>query len=948
MSFLFDLSKNIVSSGIPLQETVVVLPNERARRMLLHHLTQNLKLPAFLPAIYSIEHFMDLLSPLQTLDKLELLTSLYESTRKMDPPVAESFDDMLTWAPAYLSDIDEIDMQMQDGEYVFRTLAFDKEFTIAMADEKSKEALQEKMSFYARLAELYTLFRQHLRNGKCAYSGLKFRDCAENMDKYATKLNFKHFVFAGFHVFTPSELAVVRYIKDHYDAQFFFDVDPFYCDFQKDDRFTTAYFLKKICSGLDMPLESVQFVNHHYEEVEKKIQIVGAAKEMNQIYYAIGQLERIKQEQGSLDDTALVLADEQLLVPFLSAFDVKEANVTMGYPIKATPAYTLLNSLLDMYQTALRYSKNGVMRFHHRDVVAVLRNPIVRKCLFQDEKQYKSTLAEVEDNQRALFSQENLPTDCFPVFSVDTETLLPELVRYFEQLLKSKESESKMNTLLNMMYDALNKANVSLQRLAQQGSPMQFSTIKYAIGLQLDRLTLAFKGNPLKGLQIMGLLETRTLDFKHVIILSVNEGVLPAGISYNTLLPFEIKYDNHSLPNYLYKDQVYAYHFFRLLQRAEDIVLLYNNVSDVSLVEKSRFISQLEFLHKELNLKNIELQYPTVGFQYKAAAPDPIEVPKTDEMLEKLRQMRYSATSLNQYINCPLQFYLGSVCKIQPRQTFQEKVESNIIGTVVHSLLQDVFDEIKEKPTEHRRTIDEFLQHIKEKIEDKLLNADDLKLYLTPFDLTHGRIYLAIRMIENDVRNYLEKAKRELEIGKVKIVGNEIDLEVPIQVGSDQIRLHGIIDRLQVNQTDSQTNIPVVVDYKTGSVDELIVKPEALDALFKDPKYKQMVQVLIYALLLKYADNPDLSQLGGSPELQCGIISIKDSNKNLEFPDYWHPASFGEKKESVDKVNQDVLTAFEASLKDLLVEILNPKKTFNQASDEKHCKNCNYKQICQR
>ena len=950
MSFLFDLSQNILSSGIPLQETVVVLPNERARRMLLHHLTQNLKLPAFLPAIYSIEHFMDLLSPLQTLDKLELLTSLYESTRKMDPPVAESFDDMLTWAPAYLSDIDEIDMQMQDGEYVFRTLAFDKEFTIAMSDEKSKESLQEKMSFYARLAELYTLFRQRLRNEKCAYGGLKFRDCAENMDKYAAKLNFKHFVFAGFHVFTPSELAVVRYIKDHYDAKFFFDVDPFYCDFQKDDRFTTAYFLKKICSGLDMPLDSVQFVNHHYEEVEKKIQIVGAAKEMNQIYYAIGQLERIKQEHGSLDDTALVLADEQLLVPFLSAFDVKEANVTMGYPIKATPAYTLLNSLLDMYQTALRYSKNGVMRFHHRDVVAVLRNPIVRKCLFQDEKQYKSTLAEVEDNQRALYMYADLPADCFPVFSVDTESLLPALVQYFDQLLKTNESESKISALLHMMYDALNKTNASIQRLVQQGAPMQLSTIKYAIGLQLDRLTLAFKGDPIKGLQVMGLLETRTLDFKHVIMLSVNEGVLPAGISYNTLLPFEIKYDNHSLPNYLYKDQVYAYHFFRLLQRAEDVVLIYNNVSDVSLVEKSRFISQLEFLQKELNLKNMELQYPMVGFQYKAMVPEPITVRKTDEMLQKLRRMYYSATSLNQYINCPLQFYLGSVCKIQPRQTFQERVESNIIGTVVHALLEDVFNEIKDRPSEHRRIIDDFLQKLKGNIEDKLLNDNSLKLFLTPYDLTHGRIYLAIRMVENDVRNYLEKAKRELEIGKVKIVGNEIKLDSDVQVEDTTIKLYGIIDRLQVNQTATNPAVPVVVDYKTGWVSDmgLKVKPDTLDLLFKDTKYKQMVQVLFYAILLKHTKHADLSRLMNSPELQCGIISIKDANKNIEFPEYWHPALFGDKNDATDMVTQDVLTAFETCLQDLLKEILNPDVPFGQTSDAKHCAYCDFKQICQR
>ncbi len=949
MSFLSDLSKNIVSSGMPLQETVIVLPNERARRMLVNHISDNLKLPAFLPVIYSIEHFIDMLSPLQTLDKLSLLVRLREIVSQMDPPLELSFDEMLAWAPAYLSDIDEIDMQLQDGEYVFKTLAFDKEFTIAMAHEDQKESLQEKMSFYARLAELYTLFRNQLRQEGKAYGGLKYRDCADHIDVYARKLNFKHFVFAGFHVFTPAELTVIRYLKEHFHVSFFFDIDPFYCDFNQDNRFTTAYFLKKICSGLNLHMESLKYVNHHYEETQKRIQIVGISKEMNQIYYAIDQIKRIQREEGSLDNTAVVLADEQLLLPFLSAYGMEGVNVTMGYPFRATPAYTLLNTLLDLYQSALRYSRAGDMRFHHRDVVALLRNPLVRQCLFPDEASYKEKMADLENNQRALYSRTDLPAAYLPDFTTDTKTLLPALIAYVEQMLGYVDSDSQGYALLSMLLEALKTADTALENIHQEPS-FALSTVKYAIGLQTDILSLPVKGDPLKGLQVMGLLETRTLDFKHIIMLSVNEGVLPAGISYNTLLPFEIRYDNDSLPNYLYKDQVYAYHFFRLLQRAEDIVLVYNNNSDTSLMEKSRFITQLEFLKKEHHLDNIQLEYPQVSFQFKASVPENIVVKKTDEMMGKLKKMSFSATALKRYINCPLQFYYRNLCGIEPRQSFQERIESNIIGTVVHALLESVFNEIKEQPADFRQIIGDFLGHAEERIAQEILNNEDIKLNLSMYDLTHGRMYLATRMVYNNVCNYLQKAEKELETGQVKIVGNEVKVtcDLPLADGNT-VGLYGILDRLQMYQSEKVT-YPVVVDYKTGKVDDTYLKVAStnMKVVVEDVRYEKLLQLLFYALLLKRTKQEDLAAIGRAPQVQCGIMCIKDANKPGAYPDYWHPALIEGGGEPEDCISAEVLEAFQSSIQELLAEILDKDKPFNQTDDESHCGYCDFKHICRR
>lgn len=950
MSFLAKLSQSIVESGVPLQETVIVLPNERARRMLINHLATHLKLPAFMPAIYSIESFVSQLSPLQTVDKLELVAELYETSRQMTPPVADTFDQMLTWAPAYLSDIDEIDMQMQDGEYVFRTLAFDKEFVIAMAHADEQSALQEKMHFYSRLAELYGAFQQYLLQQRKAYSGLKYRDCADHIADYVTKMPYKHYVFAGFHVFTPSEIAIVKHIKTHFNAQFFFDIDDFYCDFNQDERFTTAFFLQKLCTELDIPIESLQYRQHDYTEREKNIQVVGVSKVMNQIYYCIDQLEKIKAEQGDLNDTAVVLADEHLLVPFLSAYGADDVNVTMGYPFTETPAYPMMLSLLEMYQNALRLARDGQLRFHHRDVVSVVRNPLVNKYALDDPAEMEDLADALEDNQRALYLSEDLPHDLFPAFDSNPGNILDGVIHYVEGLASHADSDSQDYAMLGMLSDILKKTESVLEQLKSSGVALSMPTIKYALGQQFNNVTLPVKGDPLRGLQVMGLLETRTLDFKHVIMLSVNEGTLPAGISSNSLLPFEIRYDNNSLPNYLYKDQVYAYHFFRLLQRAEDIVLIYDNDTSTSLSEKSRFITQLEFIQKERQLDNIHISHPTVGISFKAGVPELLTMPKTEEVMQRLKTMKYSATAITTYVNCPLQFYFRYACGILPRNTFKDRIESNTIGSWVHALLEEVFNRVKDNPADSQGIISDYLKGLDERVAQMMLADPDLKIRQS--DLERGRIYLASRIVNNFVANYLQKAKKVLEEGTVRILYNELKLLGQLTVGDTDVALTGTIDRLQLHEDQILGGFLEVIDYKTGGVkdDGLHVDPEMIGGTLSDVKYKQFVQLLFYCLLLQKARLPEFSQK--KPAIRCGIVSLKESNKNRDYPAYWHPVQLKKGQLMASNIYQtitdEVIGQFEESLKMIIKDILTEELSFEQTRDSSHCLYCDYRQICRK
>lgn len=951
-TFLAELSAAIKETGIAPEETFIILPNKRAGRILLQHLANRDK-PVFAPEILTIDEFIGRLSPLKDMEQIETLALLFETQQALSPAMADDFNGMLSWAPAFLSDIDEIDMQQQDGEYVFRTLAFDKEFSLALSGlSKDSKALQEKMERYSLFGTLYTTFHHKMREAGKSYPGFRYRDCAENIEAYAKHPEWgsKHFIFAGFHVFSPAEIAVVKHIKNHYDTRFYFDIDPFYCDFSQDDRFTTAYFLRRICRELELTPERLQFCEQHFETTDKHIQVVGASQNVNQIYFAIRKLEEIRERQGNLDGTAVVLADESLLVPFLSAYDTGSANVTMGYPFSATPAFTMLNTLLELYgaATALRNSAGGELRYHRRDLSTLLHNPLVKQYAFNDRNAVRDTVKDIARNIKVLYTESELPKGTIPAFTANPNDCLPALVNYTERLLQqAAERKSQRDAaMLSLLADALKKTQDTLRQLNVQD--IDFPSLKYLIGLQTGSLTVPVAGGSLQGLQVMGLLETRTLDFDNIILLSVNEGILPKGISQNTLLPFELKYDTQSLPGYLYKDQVYAYHFFRLLQRAKDITLLYNsNVSDGTLNEKSRLVAQLEFIVTEKKLENIRIEYVDTGLPYLPEKRHAITVGKNDEIIRRICNFKFSPTTFNKYLNCPLQFYFSCICKINAPDTFCDITDSNIIGEAVHNCYCKVFNRIKQTPADYAAIIDDYIRedNLYGNIRTELL--EDKKLKLTGSDLASGRPYLAIRIISNDVRSYLSAAKKELASGGITILGNEQTLGTSRVIDGFDIRLEGKIDRIQ-----DGNGILTVLDYKTGSVQtKLKAYLNEPESVFDGKGHDQFVQLLFYMILCRHSDNEIFKDIDRQNcRYKGGIISIKEANKqNSEYLHYAEISSRkGVGKDTQQTFDNNTLDVFEKEMDIVLKKLLDKGIPFVQTTEVKHCKYCDFKIICNR
>lgn len=951
-TFLQELSDALIESGIPLEDTIIVLPNRRARRMLLQALGARFNKPFFTPRIFAIDEFVASISPLKVISKMEQLVHLHNVLVKMQPDTTTDFNEMLTWAIAFLNDISEVDKQLGDLVSILKDLADVKSFEIPFGKDTISEEEEQKIRFYKMLSNLYVQFRDSLREQQMAYDGMLYRDCAEHIEQYGHNLAEATYVFAGFHVLNPAELEIVHYVNDHFDSHFYFDIDPFYCDFNKTARFSTAHFLKTICAKLSIDTDKIKFHHSHFKDVRKEIEIVGTAKTMNQVYYAIQHLKEIEKRQGNLNDTALVLADEKMLLPFLSAYDQTLPNITMGFPFDATPENALLSLLIDMYQNALPYtlSPDKPLKYLHRDWDALIQNPLIQRILFKNSESLNDAIQKLNDNSHSLCDDSFCPSDAthtrmLPYWTSDTNSFLPALATYFDELSALCTDESK--DLLLQMSTFLHELEQTLQALTSSDTPLKISTLRFAIREQMKNILIPIKGDATSGLQVMGLLETRTMDFKNVIMIGVNEGTLPMGISHNSIIPFDFKYTGAALESYLYKDQIYAYHFFRLLQRAENIVLTYNNDCSGSLAEKSRFISQLEFEVAEQHLEDsVNITRPVVYLPLKIEAPEVIKINKTDEIVQKLKAFKYSATALNTYLNCSLLFYLKHLCRIAPPTTFKEKIESNVIGTLVHNIFQDVFNDIKAKPADAEATIDNAINDIETIIRNKLLN--DEQLHFTESDLSRGRLYLATEMVRHDAINYLKAAKQEFASGSITILDNErlleCDLYVPKHKENDtfdyneisKIHIKGTIDRMQA--TDG---VLEVMDYKTGKVDSTKLKIESdnIEEVFKDKKYDKLLQLFLYAILCAES-HPDFSKY---QKIRCAIIAIQEANKQSDK--HICPATIGKGNnilniETLEKVKQELIK--------LLSRILDSNTPFEQTSDKQFCKYCDFQYYCRR
>ena len=925
MTFLQQLSQAILQrDDIPLKDTLIVLPNKRARRMLQKELASGISQPCFSPTIFSIDEFIRKLSDYTLCEDIDLLHNLFKAYQEFEHAKSEKLSAFLSWAETFIHDISEIDMQLADASKIFGNLSDIKELETVFGREKLTDSQQRYLQFYATLHNLYRQFNSFLDEEKLAYEGKIYKDTAENIIHYAQKFNFKRYIFAGFQTLSPSEMEIVRYYHQEHQAEFYFDIDKFY-----QENYTP--FITILQNKLK--IKELKWIHTDYASIPKQINIVGASKSMNQILYAIEQLNRIEQEEGNLNDTVLVFADEKLLTPFIHCYDCGKANLTMGYPLNATPAYALLSTLMETARNSQRFQsmQQGEFLYYHRDVFSFFRNPLIVNYLFPDTKTNKQFLKGLTDLNSIFFPRQTLDFSghTFPNLSGNPVEIMEEILNFFT-LLTTLTADDKAKHFdhycLSLILDKLQQALNHIREFDTQLIDLESSF--FILKNLIQHISIPLKGSPSEGLQIMGLLETRALDFKNIIMLSVNEGTLPAGRSSNSLILHEVK-KYFNLPTYQEKDTVYGYHFFRLLQRAEQVHLLYNTDSNTALAEKSRFLKQLDFEVKAQGLGNIhihELVLPTHVNTEKSS--NEISIGKNEAIIKQLKEKQYSYSHLNDYLNCPLQFYLKHIAHIEPADDISESVEQKLIGDAIHHLMDKIGQELIAQPAAYPQIIEDTLKNIDSQVEAAMKeailgdrnqgtgvrgqgtdgtmhnvqctmhnaqctmhnaqctmhNEDGLApetCMLKPescqpstvnpkihIDLTHGKSYLATEVVKKAVIAYLKSMKADFEKAEkqqysFKIIATEQKMTCTINVDQNPIQLKGYADRI-----DLRNGLVTLLDYKTGFVNDKGLSYEKFDDIFTGTEHKQLLQLLMYAYLY------ERSQRTGTSDQESGVWGL--------------------------------------------------------------------------
>ncbi|MCR4878889.1 MAG: PD-(D/E)XK nuclease family protein, partial [Bacteroidales bacterium] len=654
-------------------------------------------------------------------------------------------------------------------------------------------------------------------------------------------------------------------------------------------------------------------------------------------------------------DTAVVLADENLLLPFLLSYKPEKVlvNATMGIPFATTPVYALIQQLLAVYESAVSLSSD-----------------IAAESLFSGEmveQLWEHELLRLAKPQAAYFptvlKYSQLPHS--ELFASDSKTiqsrLFPTVLLRFCQFAESVTVETLYKSLWKEVNRILSEMQTEFNNFFAENELVDFAFLKFAVTKETSMVTISMEGDSSKGLQVMGLLETRLMDFKNVIMLSVNEGVLPKGITYDSLLPFDFKFKldgKDALPNYLYQDQVYAYHFFRLLQRAENVSLIYNRASDVSIAERSRFIAQLEYEAQVQNLSNIKINHYKLDFNLDLPACEPLKIEKSEDIMKRLHAFEFSASSLQAYIACPLKFCFRFLMRIRETQVLGDRMESYELGTVVHALFKKALDEVAAEPNPDN--FGEIInRHIARTDEDVCAEIRKLKgrKDLSDSDLLQGQWLINRRVIGETVNRYLEVAKRELRDPSWKITDNELQinqLRYPV-VSEDgnrriEVVLTGSLDRVQ-----KCGNNAMILDYKTGKVEasklqvkvpktnkkkaeaenQEMAEPDPLAPIFDNPDYEKLFQLVFYAIMY------DFCCLQKPKTVQAGIISTHEINKNN--PNYiFHASILGDGDLLKHK------TDLSKHLDKLFLKIFDDKTPFLQTEDTKRCKNCEFLHLCGR
>ncbi|WOD44939.1 PD-(D/E)XK nuclease family protein [Hwangdonia lutea] len=906
-TFIFDVLKDLQDSKTNLSKLNFVLPSKRAGLFLKHQLYRVTNETIFSPEIISIEEFVENTSQLKPISNTELLFEFYNSyqtlTKKENQDAFEVFS---KWAQILLQDFNEIDRYLIPQENIFNYLSDIQELKHWSLEENKTDFVKNYLSFWNKLYTYYTHFTKQLLNKNSGYQGLIYREAVKNLDDYLKNNTEKQHVFLGFNALNTAEETIIQKLLEHNVAKIYWDIDQVFFNNPKHDA---ALFTRQHKTRWKyFEKNPFHWITKNYSN-EKNISIYGVPKNIGQSKYIGTLLNNLSQSNPSLQNTAVVLGNENLLIPVLNSLPstIEALNITMGFPLKSIPLASLFESLFKLH-------KNPSKSFYYKDVVNIIAHQFIRPLFYVDDTDYASKLIETIEANNIIYLTPDRLKQIVPkadtiidmLFS-NWQTSTDEALKNCSQLIliiKNDLTENKASNLLSLEYlFRFNALFNELSRLNSEYNHIKDISALFSIYKELlSSETLDFQGEPLQGLQIMGMLESRVLDFETVIISSVNEGILPSGKSNNSFIPFDVKLENN-LPTYKEKDAVYTYHFYRLLQRAKNIHIIYNTEADVLTGgEKSRFITQLQ-------LENIhKIKHQIIAPHVPILEPKLNEVQKTPELLNQIIQVAkqgFSPSSLTNYIRNPIDFYYQKILKVKEHDDAEETVAANTLGTVVHNTLEDFYE-----PFVNTFLTVENITGLKAKINERV--SHHFKKEYKEGDITKGKNLIIFEIAKRYVSNFLDLEIQDLKAGnQIKIIAVEAENKVLIDIPelNFPVKLTGKVDRV-----DEYNGVTRIIDYKTGNVSQSSIEIVDWEAITTDyDKYSKSFQVLTYALMMHQSNQIQLP-------VEAGIISFKNLNSGfLKFAK--KDSSRSRTKKSL--ITQDTISSFETELKKLILEICN-------------------------
>jgi len=913
-SFLSKVVSEVLKQDTSLSATTFILPNKRAGLFLKNIFKQQLEQTTFLPRIISIEEFVKEISGFEVLDTVGLIFEFYGIYLTYTPKQeADSFESFAKWAAILLQDFNDLDSNLFDTAAILAYLSDSKRIEQWHPGESEESPLVKKyLAFFNKVITYHAAFISHLSDRKLGYQGLVYRRATESLAKYKESHQKEKFVFAAFNALNKAEETIIQGLLEDNLASIYWDHDDFYT---KSNNQSEQFFKKYMRSWPYYISNDFKWQENNINS-PKTIHFHGLPKNISQIKHVGSLLKDLHRDTG-ISDTALILGNEKLLPSLLNSIpkEIPKANITMGYELQNAPLNTFFQALFKLHLNRSKWNKEG--SFYYRDLIAILNDPIIKSQWINHTKVEKGLREILYDDHVIFVSEDQLMRliedieDLSELFQLiflewDTEVnLIIEKITKTIEYLKNVNEQYKLDQEYFYRYFNI---FVQLSNLNKNFGFIDNLNTLYQIFQQLLKTEkLSFQGEPLEGLQIMGLLESRGLDFKNIIITSVNEGFLPASGSNNSFIPLDIKLEK-KIPTFFEKDAIFSYHFFRLLHRAENVYLIYNSITDdFGSGEPSRFIRQLNAAKALGQLDKVQFRKKMISPKLNPSPLTLNKIIKTEKVmlkLSKLAEKGFSPSSLTNYIRNPLDFYKRSVLGIREFKEIEETIAANTFGTIVHDTLEQLYLPFINK-TLQTKDVKLMIDLVDDEVTRQFKKSYSSKA------ITSGKNFLAFEIAKQFVINFLNFELSQLKQEKIiKILGLEVPIEIEHEVRgiNMKVKLKGKIDRI-----DQVNGVYRIMDYKTGKVTKSQLKINEWELISSEERYNKSFQVLTYAYLYINKNNLALEDLS----LESGIISFK----NLK--DGFMPFNGS-------LINEEIISSFVLELDKLISEIFDVSIPFQE------------------